>query len=45
MFIAGFKFWPLVSLANLIFVPVEQRMLVGGLAGLVWGIYVSLLEL
>ncbi|KAJ4511545.1 hypothetical protein HRR83_004417 [Exophiala dermatitidis] len=45
MFITGFKFWPLVSLANLIFVPVEQRMLVGGLAGLVWGIYVSLLEL
>ncbi len=45
MIVAGYKFWPIVTLLNLIVVPVEQRMLVGGLAGLVWGVYLSLLEL
>lgn len=45
MIMAGYKFWPMVTLLNLIVVPVEQRMLVGGLAGLVWGVYLSLLEL
>ncbi|KIW54193.1 hypothetical protein PV05_06570 [Exophiala xenobiotica] len=45
MMIAGYKFWPLVSILNLSVVPVEQRMLVGGLAGLAWGIYVSLMGL
>ncbi|EXJ91632.1 hypothetical protein A1O3_00182 [Capronia epimyces CBS 606.96] len=45
MLVAGYKFWPLVTLGNLVLVPVEQRMLVGGLAGLAWGIYVSLLDL
>ena len=44
MMVAGYKFWPLVTIANLIIVPFEQRMLVGSLAGLVWGIYVSLLD-
>lgn len=42
MLFAGYKFWPLVTLTNLIVVPVERRMFVGGLAGLVWGIYISL---
>ncbi|KIW21134.1 hypothetical protein PV08_01714 [Exophiala spinifera] len=45
MMIAGYKFWPLVSLLNLAVVPVEQRMLVGGLAGLAWGVYVSLMAI
>ncbi|KAK5442007.1 hypothetical protein LTS15_011165 [Exophiala xenobiotica] len=45
MMIAGYKFWPLVSILNLSVVPVEQRMLVGGLAGLAWGVYVSLMGL
>ncbi|KIW39391.1 uncharacterized protein PV06_09165 [Exophiala oligosperma] len=45
MIIAGYKFWPLVSILNLSVVPVEQRMLVGGLAGLAWGVYVSLIAI
>lgn len=40
---AGWRFWPLVSLVNYVFLTsVEARSLVGALAGLVWGIYVSL---
>ena len=42
MIMAGYKFWPLVTLTNLTIVPFDQRMFVGGLAGLAWGIYVSL---
>jgi protein Mpv17 len=45
MIFAGYKFWPLITITNLVLVPVDQRMLVGGLAGLVWGIYVSLTQL
>lgn len=45
MLVAGYKFWPFVTLLNLVVVPVEQRMLVGGLAGLAWGVYVSLMNL
>jgi len=45
MVLAGYKFWPLVTLVNLVLVPVEQRMLVGGLAGLAWGVYVSLMNI
>lgn len=40
---AGWRFWPLVSLINYVFVTsVEGRSLVGALAGLGWGIYLSL---
>ncbi|KAL2158377.1 hypothetical protein VTH06DRAFT_4425 [Thermothelomyces fergusii] len=40
---AGWRFWPLVSLVNYVFVTgVEARSLVGALAGLGWGIYLSL---
>lgn len=40
---AGWRFWPLVSLVNYVFLTsVEARSLVGALAGLGWGIYVSL---
>ncbi|KIV92751.1 hypothetical protein PV10_04020 [Exophiala mesophila] len=42
---AGYAFWPFVTLTNLLVVPVEQRMLVGSLAGLAWGVFVNLLEL
>ncbi|KIV86529.1 hypothetical protein PV11_02136 [Exophiala sideris] len=45
MLLAGYKFWPLVTLVNLVLVPVEQRMLIGGLAGLAWGVYVSLMNI
>lgn len=41
---AGWKLWPWVSLANFSLVKtVEMRQLVGGLAGLVWGVYLSIL--
>ncbi|PTU19920.1 hypothetical protein P175DRAFT_0502082 [Aspergillus ochraceoroseus IBT 24754] len=38
---ASYKFWPAVTLLNLVAVPVEQRTLVGNIAGFFWGIYVS----
>lgn len=41
--IAGYKLWPLVSLLNFTVVPFQYRMLVGGLVGVVWGIFLSLL--
>lgn len=41
--VAGWKLWPLVSLVNFTLVKtVEGRNLVGGLAGVVWGVYMSL---
>ena len=41
---AGWRFWPLVSLVNYVFLTsVEARSLVGALAGLGWGIYLSLI--
>ncbi|KAK3935673.1 Mpv17/PMP22 family protein [Diplogelasinospora grovesii] len=41
--LAGWTFWPLVSVVNFAFVKsVETRNLVGSLAGLVWGIYMSM---
>ncbi|ETI24460.1 hypothetical protein G647_03829 [Cladophialophora carrionii CBS 160.54] len=45
MLMAGYKFWPMVTLINLVVVPFDQRMLVGGLAGLAWGMYVSLTQM
>lgn len=40
---AGWKLWPFVSLFNFIVVrSVEVRNLVGALAGVAWGIYMSL---
>lgn len=41
---AGWKLWPLVSLLNFTVVrSVDTRNLVGGLAGMVWGVYLSLI--
>ncbi|CZS99221.1 hypothetical protein WAI453_008304 [Rhynchosporium graminicola] len=42
MVLSTYKFWPLVTLTNLVLVPPGQRILVGNLAGLVWGIFVNL---
>ncbi|KAH6724283.1 hypothetical protein BKA61DRAFT_27059 [Leptodontidium sp. MPI-SDFR-AT-0119] len=42
MVFSSYRFWPLVTLTNLILVPPSQRILVGNLAGLVWGIFVNL---
>ncbi|KAL4905291.1 hypothetical protein BDW74DRAFT_21108 [Aspergillus multicolor] len=41
--LAGLKFWPLVSILNFTVIPANQRMLVGNLFGVVWGVYVSLM--
>ncbi|KAH7037433.1 uncharacterized protein B0I36DRAFT_314051 [Microdochium trichocladiopsis] len=43
--VAGWKLWPLVSLINFTLVQtIEGRSLVGGLAGVAWGVYMSLLS-
>ncbi|EFX02015.1 integral membrane protein mpv17 pmp22 family [Grosmannia clavigera kw1407] len=40
---AGWRFWPWVSISSFALVPdVATRNLIGGLAGIVWGIYLSL---
>lgn len=41
--VAGSKFWPFVSLLNFTVIKsVEARNLVGSLAGVAWGVYMSL---
>lgn len=40
---AGYQFWPFVTLLNLSVVPFKHRALVGSVAGLVWGIILSLM--
>jgi hypothetical protein len=42
--IAGFKLWPFVSVLNFTFVPVDQRLLVASLFGVVWAVYLSLMS-
>jgi hypothetical protein len=43
MMFAGWKLWPAVSLINYAFIKsVEGRTLVGSLAGMGWGIFLSL---
>ncbi|KAL7962748.1 hypothetical protein V8C34DRAFT_269758 [Trichoderma compactum] len=42
MLIAGYRVWPLVGLLNMSVVPFDYRQLVGSMAGLVWGILLSL---
>jgi protein Mpv17 len=42
---AGWKLWPMVSVTNYAFVKsVEGRTLVGSLAGMGWGVYMSLMR-
>ncbi|KAG0126872.1 hypothetical protein HOY82DRAFT_491309 [Tuber indicum] len=41
--LASYKLWPLVSMIAFVFVPVERRLLFGGLVALGWNIYLSLL--
>ncbi|KAI1163567.1 Mpv17/PMP22 family protein [Nemania serpens] len=41
--VAGWKLWPFVSLINFVFVKtIEGRNLVGSIAGVAWGIHMSL---
>lgn len=39
---AGYKLWPAVSLIQHVFIPVEQKTVVGSLVGLGWGVYLAL---
>ena len=41
--LAGLKLWPFVSILNFTVVPADQRLLVGNLFGVVWGVYLSLM--
>ncbi|KAJ5368159.1 uncharacterized protein N7496_007919, partial [Penicillium cataractarum] len=41
---AGFKLWPFVSVLNFTVVPVDQRLLVASLFGVVWAVYLSLMS-
>lgn len=41
--LAGLKLWPFVSVVNFTVVPAEQRLLVGNLVGVGWGVYLSLM--
>lgn len=41
---AGQKLWPLVSIISLTLIPVEQRMVFGGIVGVGWGIFLSLMS-
>ena len=40
--IAGYKLWPAVNVIQHVFVPVEQKTLVGNLVGLAWGTFLTL---
>ncbi|KAL4898635.1 hypothetical protein BDV59DRAFT_167254 [Aspergillus ambiguus] len=44
MVTAGLKMWPLVSILNFTVVPVDKRLLVGSLFGVVWAVYLSLVS-
>ena len=43
MIMDGYKFWPLVSLVSFLWVPVDKRVVFGCSAGVLWGIYLSLM--
>ncbi|KAF9738318.1 hypothetical protein PMIN06_006805 [Paraphaeosphaeria minitans] len=42
MVMDGYKFWPAVSLASFLWVPVDKRVIFGCSVGVLWGIYLSL---
>ena len=39
---AGYKLWPAVNVVQHVFIPVEQKTVVGSLVGLGWGVYLAL---
>lgn len=41
---ASQRLWPFVSIINLVFVPVERRMIFGSIVGVFWGIFLSFLS-
>ena len=42
LLVAGYRFWPFVCLLNLILIPMDYRALVGSLAGLGWGVFLTM---
>ncbi|KAL9053085.1 MAG: hypothetical protein Q9162_005007 [Coniocarpon cinnabarinum] len=42
LMVAGYKFWPLISIGMFTVVPAEQRVVVGSAVGVVWGIFLAL---
>jgi hypothetical protein len=42
MTMAGLKLWPAVSILSFSVIPLEHRMLFGSVAGLFWGVFLSL---
>lgn len=40
---AGQKLWPLVSIIGFTVVPFEHRTVFGGVIGIGWGVYLSLM--
>ncbi|CAD0115118.1 unnamed protein product, partial [Aureobasidium uvarum] len=42
LILAGYRLWPFVCLLNLLLIPLRYRSLVGSLAGLGWGVFLSL---
>jgi protein Mpv17 len=40
---AGQKLWPLVSIISFTLVPFEHRTVFGGLIGVGWGVFLSLM--
>lgn len=45
MLTAGWKLWPWCTLANLVIVPFDYRMMVGNVVGVCWGVYVTLSQM
>lgn len=45
MLFAGYRVWPIVCLLNLVVVPFDYRQLVGSIAGLGWGVFLSLSQI
>lgn len=44
MLVAGWRFWPLITLLNLCIVPWNWRPVVGNSAALGWGVYLALIN-
>lgn len=42
MLSAGWRVWPAVTLLNLLVIPFDYRMLVGNVAGVMWGVYITM---
>lgn len=40
-FVVGSCYWPLVSIINFRFIPLNHRPIVGSIAGTLWSIYIS----